>query len=148
MVLWIFFYIFRRNLRKLVSILTTFFYLVSLTGMTISVHKCQGKTSYEFLGISYNKSCKCVHLDESHSSKCCSNHKVVIKKNTNDNFFNKNIIQFKPVSSGTHIVPAYFRSDLYAFNYSNTCYNDKAPPDLYACPLYIVNRVILIWFYL
>lgn len=131
-------------MRKVSAILLTFIYLVTIVGMSVSVHHCQGKTSFTFLGLTINKTCKCKHTDVEHSTKCCNNKKLVIKNNS-DNFSPKESIEVKLVSSqfiDINYPCFHFIVNNDVFNF--TSYNIKAPPDISFSPLYLVNRVILI----
>lgn len=131
-------------LKKISSILLSFIYLVTITGMSLSVHHCQGKTAYTFLGVAINKTCKCTHTDVKHSSKCCNNKKIVIKNNT-DNFSPKESIEVKLVSFqiiDINYPGSHFLVNNEVFNFIP--YHIKAPPEPSSSPLYLINRVILI----
>lgn len=132
-------------LKKISSILLSFIYLVTITGMSLSIHHCQGKTAFTFLGVTINKTCKCTHTDTRHSSKCCNNKKIVVEKNNTDNFYPKESIEVKFVSSqfvDINYPCFHFLVNNEVFNF--TSYNLKAPPEPSSSPLYLINRVILI----
>ncbi len=120
-------------------------YMVTLTGFNMSIHQCQGKTAFAILGMTFNKSCNCSHTDVKHASKCCSNKKIVIEKNTKDNFFQKDNIIVKAASLGFNPAVADFKFDFSGeSNHNAHFYNVKAPPDLHSKPLFLLHRVILI----
>ncbi len=131
-------------MRKVSSILLIFIYLVTITGISLTIHNCQGKTAYTFLGITLNKTCKCSHGKAKHSSNCCNNKKIVVEKNNTDNFAPKESVEVKLVTfyigvKDDFIVLSSCRGDL-TINF----YHVKAPPDISSSPLYLMNRVILI----
>lgn len=120
-------------------------YLVTITGMSLSIHHCQGKTSLTFLGVTINKTCKCTHSDNKHSSKCCKNKKIVVEKNNTDNYSPKESIEVKLVSSlfiDINYCSFHFLPNVEIFNFRPL--EVKAPPDVSSKPLYLLNRVILI----
>lgn len=135
---------FRPNLKKFSSIALLFLYLISISGASLSIHNCQGRTSYTLFGVSFNKTCKCTHETVKHSSKCCNNKKIVIK-NTGDNFSPKESIEVKPIfEQFIHPVCLEYFPSLEVQDFFHSYYNIKAPPDISSNPLYIENRVFLI----
>ncbi len=131
-------------LKKLSSIILIFIYLITISGASLSIHHCMGRTSFTLLGITINKTCKCTHQSEKHSSKCCDNKKVVIK-NTGDNFSPKESIEIKPTSfKSISVKYQLFAISFLCEEFFKPYYNIKAPPDISSHHLYIKNRVILI----
>lgn len=130
-------------MRKVSSLLIMFVYLVSISGTSVSIHHCQGKTSYSFLGLTINKTCKCTHQDTKHSSRCCNNKKLIVK-DAGDKFGPKTCLEFKllvdPFKKPEFLEVSFEKTD----NPVIALYNIEAPPDISSLPLYIKNRVILI----
>ncbi len=130
-------------LKKITSILIAFIYLATVAGVTLSLHHCQGNTSYTLLGITFNKTCKCPHANAMHVPKCCNN-KTLVLQNYSDGFSPKQLLELQPVfklSNADHhmvVLPVN-----HIVSNGNILFIES-PPDIFPAPLHIINRTILI----
>jgi len=132
-------------LKRILSISFSLIYLLTTVGISLSIHQCQGKTSYSVLGFNINKTCQCSHIDVIHQSKCCNTKKITLEKNNTDNFSPKTSCQI--FLSGFQMAmlndPAVLLSPIHSgINFTASYVKD--PPDMEVCPLFIFNRSILI----
>lgn len=70
-------------MRNIAILLYTFLFALLQLGVTIAVHHCGKKVSYNVLGIELGKDCHCpADHHHQHNNGCCHDEKVVLKANT------------------------------------------------------------------
>jgi hypothetical protein len=118
-------------------------YLLTITGVNISMHVCNGNSSYSVLGVTVFESCDCDDSNMKADGSCCQSKTIVLEQNITDNYAPKDCTesQFKIY-------------DLVAFpnlvvesNYSNTnsfAYPILSPIQQQHSSLFILNRVMRI----
>ena len=129
-------------MKKIISILLLFLYLVPVIGINASVHYCGGKISSVSVGL--EKTTKCTCGSKKMKKDCCKDKKISFKLTDNQqktqvltlNFFK--IVDFQP-----SIIPDYTFLNPPVF-VQKGFYNTLHPPENVKPPIYILNQVFII----
>lgn len=128
-------------MKKAISILLAFVFLLSTLGISIGINYCPMKKSYSFSVIKKEKSCCC---QSSNKKNCCKSQKIELKK-IGDNYVPSDF-QFKTVTSQLDFI--LYQNDnlikeIYAPAKETILFTDWQSP-VPPIPLSILYRSILI----
>ena len=130
-------------MKKIVSLFLAFVISLSAIGVQVTMHHCQGKTSYIVLGLEFNKHCKCKHNAEKHSKNCCDKKSFVVKT-VGDGFANSTkLISFNNICLDKFLIAEGNELKISFYENITPLFTSKAPPDR-GVPINTLNCVFRI----
>lgn len=128
-------------MKKALAILFSFFYLLSVSGLSLNFHYCGGKIKKVSFFHTDEEGCCKGEMKE--TAGCCKEKTATVKTlETHEAPASIQVLSFKNVTAEVQFVCVPSISALYFI--SQEIPLNHAPPDIVAPPPYLQNRVLLI----